>query len=88
MALADLLSLSSNTKKIGVSEERLRAVIPAARKYVAFWREYPDIFVDFLQTGGDFSKKKELNFFFYQRVKEAPQLGDKLKQSYLKAGNP
>ena len=51
MALADLLNLSNKNKKIGLSEERVRAIIPAARQYIAFWREYPDIFVDFLQTG-------------------------------------
>ena len=68
MALADLLNLSNKNKKIGLSEERVRAIIPAARQYIAFWREYPDIFVDFLQTGGDLARKKELNFFFYQTV--------------------
>jgi len=31
MALADLLNLSSEGKKIGISEERLKAIIPAAR---------------------------------------------------------
>ena len=68
MALADLLSLSSEGKKIGISEERLKAIIPAARQYIAFWREYPDLFVDFLQTGCDIERKKDLNFYFYQRV--------------------
>lgn len=68
MALADLLNLSSEGKKIGISEERLKAIIPAARQYIAFWREYPDLFVDFLQTGCDTERKKDLNFYFYQRV--------------------
>lgn len=72
MALKDLLDLSQaqQQKKIGISEERLEAVIPTVRQYVAFWREYPDLFVDFMQTGGDPEKEKELTFrlFFYQRV--------------------
>lgn len=68
MALKDLLNLSNNNKKIGLSEERVRAIIPAARQYIAFWREYPDMFIDFLQTGGDETRKKEINFYFYQRV--------------------
>ena len=41
MALQDLLNISSK-KKIGLSDERVRAIIPAAREYIAFWREYPD----------------------------------------------
>ena len=31
MALADLLKLSDKNKKIGLSEERVKAIIPAAR---------------------------------------------------------
>ena len=44
MALQDLLDLSTNRKKIGISEERINAVMPVIRKYTAFWREYPDLF--------------------------------------------
>ena len=49
MALADLmeLSLSKNSKKVGLSEERIKEQIPILRNYIAFWREYPDIFVEF-----------------------------------------
>ena len=53
MALKDLLDLSTQRKKIGISEERIRGIIPEARKYVAFWREYPDLFVDFLLQMGN-----------------------------------
>ena len=47
MALADLmeLSLNSNTKKVGLSEERIKAQKELLRKYIAYWREYPDMFV-------------------------------------------
>lgn len=68
MALKDLLKLNTDDKKIGVSEERIKTVMPALREYIAFWREYPDLFVDFLQTGGDFNKEKKFKFFYYQRV--------------------
>ena len=69
MALNNLLDLSKKSKnKIGISEERIEAIKPALRQYIAFWREYPDLFVDFLQTGGDPTRKKMLNFYFYQRV--------------------
>lgn len=67
MALNDLLNLSFN-KKIGLSEERVQAVIPQLRQYIAFWREYPDLFIDFLQDGGDPERPKQLKFYFYQRV--------------------
>lgn len=68
MALQDLLNLTQSKKKIGLSEERVRAILPVARDYIAYWREYPDMFVDFLQDGGNPEVKKELKFYFYQRV--------------------
>lgn len=70
MALQDLmnLSLDKNQKKIGISEERIEAVKPILRQYFAFWREYPDLMIDFMQTGGDPDKKVTFRLFFYQRV--------------------
>ena len=55
MSLQDLLSLESPiSKKVGLSEERVRAIIPEARKFISFWREYADCFIDFLlETGGN-----------------------------------
>lgn len=67
MALQDLLQLSTPTNKIGLSEERVRAVIPIARDYIAFWREYPDLFLDFM-AGGENRPKDALRLYFYQRV--------------------
>jgi hypothetical protein len=66
MALADLMELSQkrDLKKVGLSEERLKAAIPVARQYIAFWREYPDIFVEFLC--GD--NPENFKLFFYQRI--------------------
>ena len=69
MALADLMTLSQSRKKIGISEERIAAIKPVARQYLAYWREYPDMFVDFLQTGKDGQiPENGLRFYFYQRV--------------------
>lgn len=70
MALKDLLQLKQNSKqKIGLSEERVRKIIPAARDYIAFWREYPDLFVDFLVRGSRTEVREgEFHFYFYQRV--------------------
>ena len=63
MALSDYLKPSQNRKKIGVSEERIRAVLPHIRKYIALWREYPDLFVDFMA-----GPESTFKLFFYQRV--------------------
>ena len=70
MALQELLDLSSskNRQKIGYSEERIRAILPVIRDYVAFWREYPDIFVDFMQTGYNPEIEPKLKLRFYQRI--------------------
>lgn len=67
MALSDLMELSKNkslTRKVGLSEERIKEVLPIIRQYVAFWREYPDIFVEFLCG----NNPENFNLFFYQRV--------------------
>ena len=69
MALQDLLNLSQSRKKIGLSEERIEAILPIVRKYIAFWREYPDLFVDFMVRGNSTEVKEgEFKFYFYQRV--------------------
>lgn len=65
MALADLVSLSlGSVKKVGLSEERIKSQKDKLRQYIAFWREYPDIFVDFLCG----SNPENFHLFFYQRV--------------------
>lgn len=65
MALADLLELSSSKDavKIGLSEDRLAAQVPHLRTLVAFYREYPDILVDFMK-----GEDSTFHFYFYQRV--------------------
>lgn len=67
MALQDLieLSLNHNNQKIGLSKERVMAQVPVIRQYVAYWREYPDMFVDFL-CGEE--NKENFQLFFYQRL--------------------
>jgi hypothetical protein len=69
MALQELLGTIDVQNKIGISEERLRAVLPSLRQYVAFWREYPDLMVDFFVKGTRTEHKEdEFHFYFYQRV--------------------
>ncbi len=65
MALSDILKSSITIKKIGVSYERIEAVKPVIRKYIAFWREYPDLFVDYLCS---LNPDSTFEFYFYQRV--------------------
>ena len=66
MALQDLLNLTINRdqQKIGLSEERIRAQLPVVRQYVAYWREYPDMFVEFLCG----PNPENFQLFFYQRL--------------------
>lgn len=66
MALQDLMNLTLDRKweKVGVTEERIKAQIPVLRQYIAYWREYPDMFVEFLC--GD--NPENFSLFFYQRI--------------------
>lgn len=80
MALQDLLRLSQDKQKIGISEERVMAILPIIGKFAGFWRQYPDLYVDFLVygpkviTGEPFTPEEEeenknkFKFFYYQRV--------------------
>ena len=67
MALQDLmeLSLSKGGKKTGLSEERIRESLPIIREYIAYWREYPDMFVEFLCGP---TNPENFHLFFYQRL--------------------
>lgn len=69
MALNDLLSLSESKDffQQEITVERLRAAMPVMRQYIAYWREYPDIFVDFL-CGGENAMQGTLKLYYYQRV--------------------
>ena len=65
MSLQSLLDLSSSrdTVKQGISEERLIENIEMLREQIAFFRAYPDLFVDFIK-GPDC----KFHFYFYQRI--------------------
>lgn len=69
MAISQFLSHQEVVKQdTGVDEERLEPIMDKLRLYISYWREYPDMFVDFMQTGGDVTKHTTFNLFFYQRV--------------------
>lgn len=64
MALKDLLALEqSHTGTLEVTQERLNACMPQIRSLIAQFRQYPDLFIDFIK-GPDCNFK----FYFYQRV--------------------
>ena len=65
MKLKELLQLSSEReyRKQGISEERLLQDIDQLRDLIAYFRQYPDIFVDFIK-----GKDSTFEFLFYQRV--------------------
>lgn len=65
MSLQSILDLSTerDTKKIGVSEARLRENMESIRNLIAFYREYPDIFLDDIK-GPD----STFELYYYQRI--------------------
>lgn len=65
MALSELMKISNDhsRKKIGVSKERIEKVLPTIRQYISYWREYPDMFVEFLCG----SNPKNFQLYSFQR---------------------
>lgn len=66
MSLQNLLDLSSERgagNKLGLSEERIREHFDDIRHLISFYREYPDLLVDFMK-----GPESTFNFYFYQRV--------------------
>ena len=65
MSLNQLLKLSSDRdhKKQGMSEERLKQDIDELRNIISYFRQYPDVFVDFVK-----GKDSTFQFLFYQRI--------------------
>lgn len=64
MALKDLLELSNSYEhKQGLTEERLKAQLPHLRQLIAFYREYPDLFIDAIK-----GEQSNFKFYFYQRI--------------------
>lgn len=49
MSLKSILKVDNLYNKKGISDERAHAAIPEARKMIAFWRAYPDLFIDFMK---------------------------------------
>lgn len=56
-------SLETDNKKQGLSEERLNAQLDNIRSLIAFYRQYPDLLIDFMK-----GPESTFNFYFYQRI--------------------
>lgn len=64
MSLSSLLKVNSSTvQKIGMSEERIRNQLDSLRQLFSFFREYPDLFIDFIK-----GEDCQFKFYVYQRV--------------------
>lgn len=72
MSLQNLLDLSeSHGKKREISKERLQEQVPQLRSLIAFYRVYPDLFIDFLLRGPEKDNPNNphnFKFYFYQRI--------------------
>ncbi len=58
-----LKSTEGNTIKQGLSEQRLSEQVQSLRKLIAFYRQYPDLLIDYMK-GPD----SNFEFYFYQRI--------------------
>ena len=70
MSLADLLDKTREVeqKKIAdleITKERVREDLPKLQKLIAYWRVYPDKFIDYLCS---LNPDNSFHFFFYQRL--------------------
>ncbi len=65
MSLSNILDqyIQRDTKKQGLSEERLLGQLDNLRYLISFFRKYPDLLIDYMK-GPD----STFNFYFYQRV--------------------
>lgn len=65
MSLQTLLdnSLAYEGKKQGISEQRLLQQLDNIRDKIAFFRQYPDLFIDFIQ-----GPEGTFKFLYYQRI--------------------
>ena len=69
MSLKNLLDLSSSREEVGLkqglSEERAHNQLENLRELFSFYREYPDLLVDFMLKDNN---PHNFHFYFYQRI--------------------
>lgn len=57
------LSIQDDNKKQGLSPQRLDAQLDNLRHLISFYRQYPDLLIDFMK-----GPESTFNFYFYQRI--------------------
>ncbi len=70
MALKDLLEnqgVAESARDVDLSEKNVMKHMDKYRQLIAYWRVYPDRFVDYLCS---LNPKNSFKFFFYQRFKK------------------
>lgn len=67
MSLQQLINLSieSDNRKLGLSEQRIDQSIDDIRDKIAFFRQYPDLLIDFMLKDNN---PNSFHFMFYQRI--------------------
>lgn len=69
MSLKELLQSSSldstDNKKLGLSPQRLDAQLDNLRYLISFFRQYPDLLIDFILKDNN---PHNFHFYFYQRI--------------------
>lgn len=65
MSLQSLInsSIEADSKKQGLSEQRLNSQLDNIRTLIAFYRQYPDLLIDFMK-----GPESAFKFYFYQRI--------------------
>ena len=61
---SDFIS-AKKKQEIVLTEQKVMEAVPTFRKYISYWREYPDMFIEMLRGPEEPGCFK---FFFYQRV--------------------
>ena len=63
MQIGLINSMKETTTKELLTESRIKKIVPIARQYISFYREYPNIYIDSITP-----KDNNFALFFYQRV--------------------
>lgn len=72
-SILDLDGFGGSFSKDDVSEKRLKECLPQLCEQIAFYRAYPDIFIDDLSGYSQWNEEtdgpwKGFKFFYYQRI--------------------